>query len=142
MPILSPGVGLMLAAAVCFSTGTLFIKLAGMGLPPMEILFTRSLIGFFYCFFLLRGTGHSIFGTKRLYLALRGLLGFGALFCMFSAFILLPLADATVIFFAHPIFVAIGGIPAQGNPRNPRRVLHWRGSGRRGAGGAAFIHIS
>jgi drug/metabolite transporter (DMT)-like permease len=73
----------------------------------MEILFTRSLIGFFYCFFLLRGTGHSIFGTKRLYLALRGLLGFGALFCMFSAFILLPLADATVIFFAHPIFVAI-----------------------------------
>ncbi len=97
----------MLAAAVCFSTGTLFIKLAGARLPAMEILFARSVIGFFYCFFLLRNTGYSILGTRRLFLALRGLLGFGAMFCTFYSFVRLPLADATVIFFAHPVFVAI-----------------------------------
>lgn len=107
MPFFLSGVGLMLAASVCFSAGTLFIKLAGARLPAMEILFARSLIGFLYCFFLLRGTGHSIIGTRRLFLSLRGVLGFCAMFCMFYAFVLLPLADATVIFFAHPVFVAI-----------------------------------
>lgn len=107
MSKLTPGIRSMLIAAFCFCTGTLFIKLAGTRLPPMEILFARSVVGFFYCFFLLRNTGHTILGTRKLHLALRGILGFGALFCSFYGFVHLPLADATVIFFAHPVFVAI-----------------------------------
>ncbi len=98
----------MLVATACYSFGTLFIKLAGARLPPMEILFARSVVGFAYCTILLRREGAGILGErKRGFLLLRGLLGFGALFCTFYAYVHLPLADATVIFFAHPVFVAI-----------------------------------
>ncbi len=98
----------MLAAAVCFSLGALFIKLAGVRLPPMEILFARSVVGILYCTILLRRQGANILGEqKRWFLLLRGLLGFSALFCTFYSFVHLPLADATVIVFAHPVFVAL-----------------------------------
>lgn len=108
MPAFSPGVVSMLFAALCFSFGTVFIKLAGTHLPPMEILFARALVGIVYCWTLLHRQGAGLLGErKQWFLLLRGFLGFGALFCTFYAFVHLPLADATVIVFAHPIFVAV-----------------------------------
>lgn len=107
MPSISPGIRSMLIAAICFSTGALFIKLAGQRLPSMEILFARAVVGVCYCTFLLRNTGHSVFGTKKFFLLVRGFFGLSAFFGMFYAFVHLPLADATVLVFAHPIFVAI-----------------------------------
>lgn len=105
---LSRGVVSMLWAALCFSLGALLIKIAGVRLPPMEILFARSVVGIAYCCTLLHREGAGILGqSKRWFLFLRGLLGFSALFCTFYSFVHLPLADATVIVFAHPIFVAV-----------------------------------
>lgn len=108
MPAFSSGIFFMAIAAICFCTGTLFIKLTGVRLPPMEILFARAVVGLIYCTLLLKRANAPVFGrTKQGYLLLRGMLGFSALFCTFYAFVHLPLADATVIVMAHPIFVAI-----------------------------------
>lgn len=107
MDILTPGMRLMLLGTFFFSLGSLFVKLAGTRLPTMEILFVRGVIGLFLCWIMLRGSGAAMFGKRKLLLAARGLLGFGAMFGDFYTIVHLPLADALVLLFSHPITVAL-----------------------------------
>lgn len=107
MDILTPGMRYMLFGTFFFSIGSLFVKLAGTRLPAMEILFVRGVIGFVMCWVMLRGTGRDMFGKRKLMLAARGLLGFGAMFADFYTIVHLPLADALVLLFSHPIAVAL-----------------------------------
>lgn len=107
MDILTPGMRYMLFGTFFFSIGSLFVKLAGTRLPAMEILFVRGVIGFVMCWIMLRGTGRDMFGKRKLMLAARGLLGFGAMFADFYTIVHLPLADALVLLFSHPIAVAL-----------------------------------
>lgn len=104
---LSTGVACMVAGAFCFSLGALFVKLVGEEMPSLEIVFARSLFGFVYCWSLLRRDGRNFFGKRRGLLALRGVLGFMAFFCSIYAFVHLPLADASVMIFLYPVFVAL-----------------------------------
>lgn len=105
--LMTPGMRHMLLGTFLFSIGSLLIKLAGERIPTMEILFVRGVVGIGFCWMILRRTGAGMLGTRRLLLTLRGVAGFIALFCEFYAIVHLPLADAIVILFSHPVAVAL-----------------------------------
>jgi len=107
MNFLTPGMRLMLLGTFFFSLGSLFVKLAGTRLPTMEILFVRGVVGVGMCMVMLRKSGAGMFGKRKVLLAARGLLGFGAMFADFYAIVHLPLADALVLIFTHPVTVAL-----------------------------------
>ena len=119
---LTPGMRLMLLGTFLFSLGSLCIKLAGARVPTMEILFVRGVVGMGFCWAIVRRTGAGVFGTRRVMLALRGLTGFIALFGEFYAIVHLPLADATVILFSHPVMVAVLAWGVMGERLNAKGV--------------------
>ncbi|MCJ2166131.1 MULTISPECIES: DMT family transporter [unclassified Pseudodesulfovibrio] len=107
MNILTLGMRYMLVGTILFSIGSLLIKVAGTRLPTMEILFVRGAVGVGFCWVILRRAGVGMFGTRKLMLFLRGLLGFSAMFADFYAIVHLPLADALVLLFSFPVVVAV-----------------------------------
>ncbi|QGY39807.1 EamA family transporter [Pseudodesulfovibrio cashew] len=105
--VLTPGMRYMLLGTFLFSIGSLLIKVAGERVPTMELLFFRGVVGLGFCYTILRRSGVSLLGHRRLLLATRGLVGFLSLFTEFYALVHLPLADATAIIFTHPAVVAL-----------------------------------
>lgn len=101
------GLHFMVATAFCFSLMSLIVKLLGTRLPTAEIVFVRSAVTLLISFAMLRAAGVRARGNRRSLLILRGLAGFGALFCFFFAVTRLPLADITVIHFTNPVFTAL-----------------------------------
>lgn len=101
------GLRYMVAAAFFFSLMSLFVKLAGRRLPTEEIVMFRSAVMLVLSFFLVRRAGVPLRGVHERLLVLRGLVGFGALFCFFYAVTKLPLADVTAIHFTNPVFTAL-----------------------------------
>lgn len=94
-------------SAFAFSIMTSLVKVAGQRLPSQEVVLARALVSLALSWMLLRRAGVSPWGTHRALLALRGLLGFLALSCVFHAVTALPLADATVIQYLYPTFTAL-----------------------------------
>ena len=97
----------MAAAALAFSLMSLFVKMAGRRLPTMEIVLARGVVLVSVTWVLLRRAGLDPRGNRRDLLLLRGVLGFVALTCFFSALVHLPLADATVIQYTNPAWTAL-----------------------------------
>ncbi len=97
----------MLLGTIFFSIGAAAIKMTGGYVPFSEIVFARGVIGLFFCLFLRRKAGVHHLGKQKPLLIVRGVFGACSFFCMISAFVLLPLADATVIIFLHPVLVAV-----------------------------------
>lgn len=94
----------MLTSAVAFAGMTAAAKLVGTRLPVFEIVFVRALFSVIVTAALLRHARVPLLGTRRPLLALRGLFGFLGLSCSFYAVIHLPLAEATLLQFVHPVF--------------------------------------
>jgi drug/metabolite transporter (DMT)-like permease len=94
----------VLFAAAAFAVMTSAAKLLGTRLPVFEIVFVRALFSALVTAALLRRVRSPLLGTRRPLLALRGLFGFLGLSCSFYAVIHLPLAEATLLQFVHPIF--------------------------------------
>lgn len=115
---LTPGMRYMLLGTFFFSIGSLLIKMAGERIPTMELLFVRGVVGIGFCWMILRRAGVGMFGQRRKLLFMRGCIGFLALFAEFYAIIHLPLADAIVILFAHPVLVALLAWAALGERMN------------------------
>ncbi|BCS88828.1 DMT family transporter [Pseudodesulfovibrio sediminis] len=107
MNFLTPGMRFMLLGTFLFSIGSLLIKMAGSSIPTMEILWVRGVVGVGLCWIILRRAGAGMFGQRKVMLLLRGLLGFAGLFAEFYAIVHLPLADALVLLFSHPVVVAV-----------------------------------
>jgi drug/metabolite transporter (DMT)-like permease len=107
MPAIPPGVRLMLGAAFAFSVMSLFVKWAGLRLPSQELVFVRSALMLALNFALLRHAGVHPLGNRRGLLVLRGLYGFGGLSCHYYAVTHLPLAEATLLSYLHPIFTTL-----------------------------------
>jgi drug/metabolite transporter (DMT)-like permease len=97
----------MLGTAFCFSLMSLMVKVVGKRLPTGEVVFVRSAVTLVISYAMIRAAGIPVWGNKKSLLALRGLAGFGALFCFFYAVTRLPLADVTVIHFTNPVFTAL-----------------------------------
>lgn len=97
------------AATVFFSLMFAAIRWLGPYFPVGEIVFFRSLLGAGVVVVAALATGGpSLLVTKRIDShALRSIAGTVSMFCNFAAYVFLPLADATAIGFAAPLFVVI-----------------------------------
>ncbi|HEU4431077.1 MAG TPA: DMT family transporter [Myxococcota bacterium] len=102
--VTAAGARLMLAAAAAFAGMTAAAKLLGARLPLFEIVFVRAAFSTLATLWLLRRAGEPVLGSRRPLLWLRGLFGFCGLSCSFYAVIHLPLAEATLLQFTHPLF--------------------------------------
>lgn len=102
-----PGVRFMLLAAFTFSVMSLLVKWVGERLPFEEIVMARALVSLVLSWAVLKRAGVSVWGVNRRLLCFRGLLGFAGLMCFYYALTVLPLADATLIQYMHPVFTAL-----------------------------------
>lgn len=103
------GIACKVAATLFFALMFAAIRWLGPYFPLGEIVFFRSVLGLpvIVAAALLSG-GPSLLSTRRIDShALRSIAGTISMFCNFAAYIFLPLADATAIGFAAPLFVVI-----------------------------------
>lgn len=123
MPETALGIRYILASALAFSVMSLFVKWAGERIPSQEIVFARSVLSFAMSFALLRRAGVSPWGNRRWLLVLRGLYGFGGLSCAYYSLTHLPLAEATLLAYLHPIFTSLLAVRVLGEKPDPRLAL-------------------
>ncbi len=102
-----PGVRFMLLSALAFSAMTACVKWSSTRIPTAEIVFVRATISLVLSGLLLWRAGVPWLGENRGLLLVRGLFGFLGLHCVFTAVALLPLAEATVLQYLHPLFTAL-----------------------------------
>ncbi|MDJ0786567.1 MAG: DMT family transporter [Myxococcota bacterium] len=102
-----PGVRYMLLSAFAFAAMTACVRIVSERIPVAEIVFARALVSLVLSLALLRGTGVHWLGHERGWLLVRGLCGFAGLHCVFYAVSRLPLAEATVLQYLHPLFTAL-----------------------------------
>jgi drug/metabolite transporter (DMT)-like permease len=101
------GAYLMMLSAFAFSIMTVLVKLVGERLPSQEIVVARAIVSLVLSWSLLRRAGVSPWGEDRLWLWIRGGLGFAGLSCVYAAVTHLPLAEATVLQYLHPAITAL-----------------------------------
>ena len=106
---LTRGARYMVASAFAFSIMTLLVKVAGRTLPAQEIVLARVIVGLVLSWAILRRAGLSPWGNRRNrpLLVVRGLFGFGGLFCFYWAVSHGPVAEVTVLHFTNPVFTAV-----------------------------------
>ena len=112
----SLGILFILIGVFCLSIIDLMIKQLSDGYPLYQIVFVRSVIGLFLTLIIVQlEGGWSILRTSRPWLhTMRGILIVIANMTFFLALAVLPLADATALFFAAPLFITILSIPVLG----------------------------
>jgi drug/metabolite transporter (DMT)-like permease len=104
---LSRGVLYMATSALSFSGMGLLVKLTSSRLPTGEIVFARAVVTLALSYGMLRRADLSPWGTARMALVLRGLLGFGGLSGYYLAIAHMQLADATTIQNSTPLITAV-----------------------------------
>jgi drug/metabolite transporter (DMT)-like permease len=106
-----PLVGIACKVAATFLFAVMFAGIRWLGpyFPLGEIVFFRSTLGIPVIVAMAYATGGpALLATKRIDShALRSIAGTIAMFCNFAAYTYLPLADATAIGFAAPLFVVM-----------------------------------
>jgi S-adenosylmethionine uptake transporter len=102
----------------------MLIKQLSGGYPLHQIVFTRSAIGIALglVFVQLEGGFHLLRTDQPGLHALRGLLVVIANMTFFVALAVLPLAEATALFFAAPLFITLLSIPMLGERVGPLRL--------------------
>ena len=99
----------MVLGSFWFSVMSLLVKLAGRGLPAMEVVLVRGVLTLALSAGIVWRAGFAPFGTRetRPLLLARGAVGSVALSCFYSSLVHLPLAEASVIQYTNPIFTAL-----------------------------------
>ncbi len=117
------GIGFILLGMLAISINDMLIKLLSRGYPLHQMVFVRSCIGLCFSFLFLRLEGGlALLRVDRPALhLLRGGLVVVANMSLFAALAVLPLAEATALFFAAPLFITVLSIPLLGE-----RVGRWR----------------
>ncbi|KAF9899524.1 hypothetical protein BX616_002974, partial [Lobosporangium transversale] len=119
------GLFYMTLSALFFSFMSLLVSLTAKTIPSFEIVFFRGVVQTFLGVIACRCLNVSPFGNKgvRFLLFCRGLAGSCGLGFFFYALSVMPLADATVIFFLGPVFTAILGRIVLKEPFGPLDML-------------------
>lgn len=100
----------MLLSAFGFAVMSACVKYVSLhGIPLFEIVAARALVSLIISFTDVKRKGLSPFGNNKPLLLLRGVLGTAALMCVYYAVTTLPLAEATVLQYMHPVFTAVLG---------------------------------
>jgi drug/metabolite transporter (DMT)-like permease len=97
----------MILAAFFFSLMAVLVKVACRRLPPMEVVFARSVASAAFSFILALSARVPLLGRRRGLLVARGTVGSIALALYFYALAHLELADAVTLQYTHPILLAI-----------------------------------
>lgn len=121
-----PALGILFIClgVIAISVNDLLIKLLSGGYPLHQMVFTRSAIGLIFTFgFVYREGGLSILRTSTPWPhALRGLLVVVANMTFYAAVAVLPLGQATALFFVAPLFITLLSIPLLGEKVGPLRI--------------------
>ena len=105
---LPPGPRYMLLSALGFALMAACVKLcANRGIPLMEIVAARSIVSLLLSYLDVKRKGLSPWGRQRALLTARGVVGALALMCVYYAVTTLPLAEATLLQYTHPVFTAL-----------------------------------
>ena len=98
----------MLISALGFALMAACVKeVSGLGIPVLEIVAARAIVSGFISYADIKRKKISIWGHNKILLIARGAVGTFALMFVYYAVTTLPLAEATVLQYLHPIFTAI-----------------------------------
>jgi len=100
------GLLFMVGATFAFTAMITLVKTLRETMPTLDVMFWRGLVGTPFAFALARRDG-TLWVVRRDLVALRALLGFGAMFCFYTATRMLTVADLSFIHKLQPILVAI-----------------------------------
>ena len=117
-------IGLVLLGVAAISINDMLIKRLSGGYPLHQIVFSRSAIGILLTLALVKlEGGFHLLKTRQpgLHL-LRGLLIVVSNMSFFLGLAALPLAEATALFFAAPLFITLLSIPLLGEKVGPLRM--------------------
>lgn len=113
----------MLTSVVLFSTMDSAVKWYGATYPTQQIMFFRCVVAIFpVSIFLLNAGGFRLLKTSRPVLhLLRSMIGLVAMGCAFYGFTLIPLAEASAVFYTAPLLAVLISIPVLGEQVGLRR---------------------
>ncbi len=120
-----PGLAILLIflGIFCISINDMLVKTLSGGYPLHQIIFIRSAIGIVFSLMMVQiEGGWRILKTDRPGLHfVRGIMVVVANMCYFLALAVIPLGDATALFFAAPLFITLLSIPILGEKVGPVR---------------------
>lgn len=98
----------MLFSALGFALMAACVKVASRyGIPVLEIVAARAIVSAVISYVTVKRKKISIWGNNKSWLIARGAVGAFALICVYYAVTTLPLAEATILQYLHPVFTAI-----------------------------------
>tara|TARA_B100000700_G_C15002661_1_gene837049 strand:- start:1145 stop:2047 length:903 start_codon:yes stop_codon:yes gene_type:complete len=101
------GIKFLLGSGLAFSLMSACVKGIGGRIPISELVFARAAFSLIITRILLFKNNINPWGYQKKLLLIRGFLGTIALFCIFKALTMLPIATATVIQYIYPTFTVI-----------------------------------
>lgn len=105
------GVRFMVLSAFGFALMSACVKyVSNYGIPVFEIVAARALVSLIISYLDVKRKKISIWGQNKPLLFLRGAVGTASLMCVYSAVTMLPLAEATILQYVHPVFTALLGV--------------------------------
>lgn len=116
-------IAVMCIGVSCLSVSDALAKWLIVNYGPMQIIFLRSIVALpIVGAFILARSGRRALATSHLRIhALRGVLSVGAAYAFFNALGILPLAEATSLVFAAPLFITALSVPLLGEHVGWRR---------------------
>jgi drug/metabolite transporter (DMT)-like permease len=117
------GIAYMAASVFMFSMVNALVKWQVATYPVNEVVFFRCLFSLIPCLVLVAmGGGLRVLRTNRLREHVgRAIVQFAGMTCIFTAFGMMPLADAVAITFSSPLFLTVLSIPLLGEKVGPYR---------------------
>ncbi|EJV9421153.1 DMT family transporter [Vibrio vulnificus] len=102
------GVRYMILSALGFALMSASVKYVSVhGIPLFEIVAARALVSLIISYLDVKRKGISVWGNNKRWLFARGAVGTLALMCVYYAVTALPLAEATILQYVHPVFTAL-----------------------------------
>ncbi|WP_372882367.1 DMT family transporter [Psychromonas sp.] len=98
----------MLLSALGFALMAACVKYVGsIGIPLFEIVAARAIVSLAISYLDVKRKRISVWGHNKLLLIARGAVGTAALICVYYSVTTLPLAEATILQYVHPIFTGL-----------------------------------
>ncbi len=98
----------MILSALGFALMSASVKYVSVhGIPLFEIVAARALVSLIISYLDVKRKGISVWGNNKRWLFARGAVGTLALMCVYYAVTELPLAEATILQYVHPVFTAL-----------------------------------
>lgn len=118
------GIAFILAGVTAISVNDMLIKQLSGGYPLHQMVFIRSSIGILFSLLLVRWEGglHLLRTSTPGLHVLRGVMVVISNMSFFAALAVIPLADATALFFVAPLMITLLSIPVLGEKVGPWRI--------------------